>query len=96
MFRPFPADLSCPITSKHSAKTDKGTTITAQYIDKILNEETKKVAQGLNADNLETARKYMSAQAHSKQLTDFLTSDLMPHLNEEAAPTRPAVAKGRL
>merc|ERR1712230_134198 len=81
---------------KHAAKTDKGTTITAEYIDKILNEEAEKVKKGLNANELETARKYMSAQAHSSQLTDFLTSDLMSHLSDGAAPGRPAIAKGRL
>lgn len=37
-----------------------------------------------------------SIQAHSPQLSEFLTSDLMSHLAEDAAPTRPAIAKGRL
>lgn len=109
--------------SKHGASTDQGTKITADYIDKILNEEAKKV-KGVPEGQLETARKYMSAQvrviflsstyhlplshnlladmlsgesqAHSPQLSDFLTSDLMSHLADDAAPTRPAVAKGRL
>lgn len=79
---------------KHSAKTDNGTTITAEYIDKLLNEEAKKV-KGVDEGNLETARKYMSQQAHGSQLTDFLTSDLMSHLDDEAAPGRPKV-KGKL
>jgi len=79
---------------KHGAKTDQGTSITAEYIDKILNEETKKV-KGVDNSCLETARKYMSEQAHGSQLTDFLTSDLMSHLSDEAAPSRPAI-KGKL
>lgn len=54
-------DQYIPCSSKHSAKTDNGTTITAEYIDKILNEEAKKV-KGVDAGNLETARKYMSQQ----------------------------------
>ena len=49
------------IYSKHGACLDNGTKITAEYIDKILNEETKKV-KGVPEGQLETARKYMSAQ----------------------------------
>jgi malate synthase len=58
--------LSLLTFSKHSAKTDNGTTITAEYIDKILNEEAKKV-KGVDAGNLETARKYMSQQVSVAQ-----------------------------
>lgn len=47
--------------SKHGASLDNGTKITAEYIDKILDEETKKV-KGVPEGQLETARKYMSAQ----------------------------------
>lgn len=50
-----------PSCSKHGASTDSGTKITADYIDKILNEEAKKV-KGVPDGQLETARKYMSAQ----------------------------------
>ena len=57
-------DQYIPSSSKHSAKTDNGTTITAEYIDKVLNEEAKKV-KGVDAGNLETARKYMSQQVRT-------------------------------
>lgn len=56
----FPLGLAGSF-SKHGASTDSGTKITADYIDKILNEEAKKV-KGVPEGQLETARKYMSAQ----------------------------------
>jgi len=77
---------------KHQAKTDSGTQITAQYIDKLLNEEAGKI-KNVEKGQLETARKYMSSQAHAAVLSDFLTSDLMSHLSDNAAPTRPQVAR---
>lgn len=68
--------------SKHGASLDNGTKITAEYIDKILDEETKKV-KGVPEGQLETARKYMSAQVSLYFLSfpiSLLFSTLPPRL----------------
>jgi hypothetical protein len=57
--------MSAPFNnSKHQSKTNSGTQITAQYIDKLLNEEAGKI-KNVDKGQLETARKYMSSQVRS-------------------------------
>jgi malate synthase len=61
----------------HGCTTDKGTKITASYIDKILDEETAIVKKtGLDAGRTDLSARYLKDQIRSKALSDFLTTDL--------------------
>jgi malate synthase len=73
----------------YGTTTDSGKKVTAQYLDNVLSEEADKVKKNYNPKHVETSRRYMSEQVHSKVLSDFLTSDLSSHIDETAAPTRP-------
>jgi malate synthase len=67
----------------HGASTDKGTKITIGYIDKILDEELEKAKKtGLDARRLDISARYLKDQIRSKQVSDFLTTDLSPYLKE--------------
>lgn len=74
----------------HGATTDKGKKVTPEYIDKILAEEQDKAKKtGLKPERVDLSARYLQEQYRAKTLTEFLTSDLTPHLDEFAAPTRP-------
>ncbi|GJN93134.1 hypothetical protein Rhopal_006180-T1 [Rhodotorula paludigena] len=76
---------------RHGASTVDGKKITTAYVDKILDEETQKTKQtGLDAKRVDLCARYLKSQIRAATLSDFLTTDLMPHLDEYAAPTRPA------
>jgi malate synthase len=66
----------------HGSSTDSGKKITPSYIDSVLDEEARKVTRSasLTDKNVEFAKRYMSEQVRGKAPSDFLTSDLMPHL----------------
>lgn len=66
--------------SRHGATTDSGKKITADLVDGYLKEEADKVKEKFGEKNTETARAYISAQAHAPVLSDFLTSDMLSHL----------------
>ncbi|SCV69456.1 BQ2448_2476 [Microbotryum intermedium] len=67
----------------HGASTGDGQKITTNYIDRILDEETKKVkATGLDARRVDISARYLKEQIRAKYLSDFLTSDLSPYLAE--------------
>ncbi|GAA96247.1 hypothetical protein E5Q_02911 [Mixia osmundae IAM 14324] len=72
----------------HGASTDSGKKITASYLDGIISEEASK-SQGLVPKHLDAAKRYISQQVHADVLSTFLTTDMMPHLDDLAAPTRP-------
>jgi len=74
---------------RHSATTDKGKKCTAEWFDEILKEEAEKAKKTITAKNVDLARRYLSEQIHAPVVSDFLTSDMMPHLDEYSAPTRP-------
>ncbi|POY75923.1 hypothetical protein BMF94_1007 [Rhodotorula taiwanensis] len=76
---------------KHGASTTDGKKITTAYVDKILDEETQKTkSSGLDAKRVDLCARYLKDQIRAPLLSDFLTTDLMPHLDEYAAPARPA------
>ncbi|GAA5962660.1 hypothetical protein JCM21900_006760 [Sporobolomyces salmonicolor] len=76
---------------KHSASTQDGHKITVGYVDKILDEETAKTKKsGLDEKRVDLCARYLKEQIRADKLSDFLTTDLTPHLDEYAAPTRPA------
>ncbi|KAF9902681.1 hypothetical protein EC991_004639 [Linnemannia zychae] len=65
--------------AKHQAKTDKGVTVTPQYLLKVLDEETDKLAkemgeQRFKASKIELAKKHLATQITGQDYADFLTS----------------------
>lgn len=58
---------------RHQARTDTGKTITAAYVDQIIEEEAKKAAKSTAAKPLDIAKRYISQQVHAPVLSDFLT-----------------------
>jgi len=79
--------------ARHGVNTDSGKKVTPDLIDSILKEEADKAKKQFGEKNTETARLYMSSQVHAPVLSEFLTSDMMDHLDPQAAPARPPVAK---
>jgi len=76
---------------KHGASTQDGHKITVALVDKILDEETLKTKKsGLDAKRVDLCARYLKEQIRADKLSDFLTTDLTPHLDEYAAPARPA------
>ncbi|GAA6010445.1 hypothetical protein JCM10207_001308 [Rhodosporidiobolus poonsookiae] len=73
---------------RHGASTTDGHKITTGYVDKILDEETEKAKKGLDAKRVDLCARYLKDQIRAEKLSDFLTSDLTPHLDEYAAPAR--------
>lgn len=65
----------------HGASTHSGTKVTASMIDDILKDEASKITSKFGDKQTETARAYLSAQVHAPILSDFLTSDMMDHLD---------------
>jgi len=52
-------------------------------VDKILDEEVVAVKKtGLDAKRVDISARYLKEQIRGKALTDFLTTDLTPHLEE--------------
>ncbi|KAM0790986.1 Malate synthase, glyoxysomal [Microbotryomycetes sp. NB124-2] len=69
----------------HGATTAEGKQITTSLVDKILDEETEKTKKtGLNARRVDIAARYLKEQIRAKVPTEFLTSDLTPHLDEHS------------
>jgi malate synthase len=65
--------------AKHGAKTDKGVTVTPQYLLKVLDEEVDKLAkemgeQRFKASKILQAKKHLSGQITGKDYADFLTT----------------------
>lgn len=65
------------LTSQDTSKT-----VTPEYLTPIFEEESKKVASlpGINAEHVKIASDYMLQQCRQTWPSDFLTSDLMVHL----------------
>lgn len=70
----------------HKSKTADGKTITTSLVDRILDEETAKVKKdaGLDPKRVELSARYLKEQIRAKAPTEFLTSDLTPHLDEKS------------
>jgi malate synthase len=76
--------------ARRGAETDDAILqVTAQYVDGVIKEETEKAKKGAFSSTVDIAGQYLSSQVHADMLSDFLTTDLYPHLSAEAAPTRP-------
>jgi len=69
--------------SKYGCKTDSGKTINTAYVKPIFDEEADQVAKlpGIQANHVNIAKEYMLEQLTRKWPSDFLTSDLMGHLD---------------
>ncbi|ORY26943.1 malate synthase [Naematelia encephala] len=67
---------------KYSSKTDSGKIISPSYLTPIFSEEASKVAQlpGIDSAHVKIASEYMQGQVKAHWPSDFLTSDLMLHL----------------
>ncbi|WVQ64250.1 malate synthase A [Kwoniella botswanensis] len=67
---------------KYSSKTDSGKTITPSYLQTIFSEESSKVSKlpGIDPSHVKIASEYMSSQVKAEWPSDFLTSDLLVHL----------------
>jgi malate synthase len=61
---------------------DSGKAITIQYLEPIFAEESAKVSKlpGIDANHVRIASEYMLGQVKAQWPSDFLTSDLMVHL----------------
>lgn len=69
----------------HKAFLDSGHPITAQYVDAIINQTAKSVRSlvpSVSEKHVKIAVAYLSQQIKADKASDFLTSDLMPYLEE--------------
>lgn len=71
----------------HGASTKDGKKITPQYIDELLDQEAAKLTK-LNAKAVDISKRYLADQVRQKAPSEFLTTDLTPHLDDNAAPAR--------
>ncbi|KAK7473141.1 hypothetical protein VKT23_001242 [Stygiomarasmius scandens] len=68
---------------KYGSRLDTGEVITAEYVDKRIDEIApgiKKIAPSVKDDNLKITVDYLKSQIRKEWPSEFLTSDLMPHL----------------
>ena len=67
---------------KYSAKTDSGKTISPSYLQPIFSEEAAKVSSlpGIDASHVKISSEYLISQVKGVWPSDFLTTDLMGHL----------------
>ncbi|KDN50852.1 malate synthase [Tilletiaria anomala UBC 951] len=71
----------------HGQSTNDGTKITPQFVDQLLAEEAAKLTK-LDPKAVDLARRYLSDQVRQKAPSEFLTTDLYPHLQHHKAPAR--------
>ncbi|WFC98840.1 malate synthase [Malassezia yamatoensis] len=64
----------------HGAKTFDGKRITSEYIDQLMEEESKKLG-ALDPKAVQLARRYLAEQVRSKNPSEYLTSDLLAHID---------------
>ncbi|KAK4685891.1 malate synthase, partial [Tremellales sp. Uapishka_1] len=67
---------------KYGSKTETGKTITPAYLQPIFSEEAAAVSKlpGIDPSHVKIASEYMIGQTKAQWPSDFLTSDLMGHL----------------
>lgn len=68
----------------HGASTAEGQKVTPSYIDKLLNEEANKLTK-LDPKAVDLAKRYLSQQVRASEPSEFLTLDLMAHLDNSFA-----------
>ena len=69
----------------HKARLDTGHSITTSYVGKILQnaaENAKSLVSGVSDKHIQIARDYMVSQIKAERASDFLTSDLLPYLEQ--------------
>ncbi|WFD42932.1 malate synthase [Malassezia psittaci] len=71
----------------HGASTVDGKKITPQYIDELLDAEAKKLDK-LDPKAVDLSRRYLSQQVRAKKPSEFLTTDLMAHLDNSAVMSK--------
>ena len=62
---------------------DTGELITAEYVDKLVEElapGVKSIVAGVKEENVKLAKEYLKKQVRKEWPSEFLTSDLMPFL----------------
>ncbi|EIM82782.1 malate synthase [Stereum hirsutum FP-91666 SS1] len=67
----------------HGSRLDTGEPITAEYVDKLVDEadeEVKKAVPGIKEEHLRIVKEYLKTQVRKAWPSEFLTSDLMPYL----------------
>jgi len=69
---------------KYSLRVDDtGELITAEYVDKLVEElapGVKSIVAGVKEENVKLAKEYLKKQVRKEWPSEFLTSDLMPFL----------------
>ncbi|TFY62897.1 hypothetical protein EVG20_g6533 [Dentipellis fragilis] len=67
----------------YGSRLDTGEPITVEYVDRLVEEvepEVRKAVPGLTEENLKIVKEYIKGQIRRQWPSEFLTSDLMPHL----------------
>jgi malate synthase len=70
-------------TTARVNRDDTGTTITAGYVGRLIDATApgiRKAVPALRDDHLRIVAKYLKDQVGRQWASEFLTSDLMPHL----------------
>ncbi|KIK69162.1 hypothetical protein GYMLUDRAFT_35231 [Collybiopsis luxurians FD-317 M1] len=68
---------------KYSTRLDSGEHATAQYVEKLIDEQksgVKKIYAAVKDEHLDVAVEYLKKQVKQEWPSEFLTSDLMPYL----------------
>lgn len=71
----------------HGQKTAEGTAVTAEYVDRLLDDEGQKL-QKLGANSVDLAKRFIKEDIRAKAPAEFLTSQLYSHLPHDKAPAR--------
>lgn len=71
----------------HGAKTADGKPITPQYIDELTAAEAAKLTS-LDKNAVELSQRYLAQQMRASTPSEFLTSDLTAHLDNQTAPAK--------
>lgn len=71
----------------HGAKTIEGKPVTPQFIDILLEQEAKKLTK-LDTNAVDLARRYLQQQVRAKEPSEFLTTDLSAHLDNQLSAAR--------
>jgi malate synthase len=69
----------------HKARLDTGHPITASYVENVLRKaagNVKSLVSGVSDKHIRIAAEYMVSQIKAERPSDFLTSDLMPYLEQ--------------
>ena len=71
----------------HGSSTVDGKPVTPQFIDEIIASEAAKLTK-LDKNAVDLARRYLSQQVRAKEPSEFLTTDLMAHIDNSISQSR--------